>query len=369
MDDVGLEVIDGRRPGREDCDPPPAERGDRPQAELDRDHRHVLELADRRRLAAAHQQDEVRDEHAVRVEVRARVLPGPDDEHARIDRHRWDRGPAAVEDDQVRPPLLGELDPAPQVGGQHVAGQPSAGAPAADRRHAGQGGGLQVVGGRVPAGAGDVEQLVERRRDLDELRLGRPAAAHGHDHDVAPLREQAREMAGDGRLTDPLPRADHGERRKRRRRQIRRGPEPKVRAYVLEAERERPARPEHPLRRPEHRLVREVDDDLRRRRIQRRQQRHAVVLAPAQLLRAADEDRPDEVERQLGERVAHDVSVMLAVDERDRVHDCVVTSDSIRAVYFSKESVSVENWMIRSCPWNGYLRHTSTCEPAISTTL
>src|SRR4029453_3938385 len=102
---------------------------------------------------------------------------------------------------------------------------------------------------------------------------------------------------------------------------------------------------------------------------QRRRQRHAVVFASAQLLRAADEDCPDEVERQLGERGPHDVPVVLAVDERDRVHDCVVTSDSMRAVYFSNESVSVENWMIRSCPWNGYLRHTSTCDPAISTTL
>ena len=221
----------------------------------------------------------------------------------------------------------------------------------------------------MPARTGDVEELIQRRRDLDELGLRGPAATHRHDHDLASLREQAGEMAGDGRLPDPLPGSDHRERRSRRRRQVGGRPEAEVRPHVLEPARERLARPEHPLGRAEHRLVREIDDDLGAHLVQRCQQRHAVVLAAAELLGAADEDRAEEVERQLRERVAHDVSVMLAVDERDRVHDCVVTSDSMRAVYFSKESVSVENWMIRSCPWNGYLRQTSTCDPEISTTL
>ena len=85
MDDVGFEVIDRRRPGREDGDPPAYERRDRPQAQLDRDHGHVLERADRCRLTAAHQQHEVRDEHAVRVEIGGRVLSRPDHEHARVD--------------------------------------------------------------------------------------------------------------------------------------------------------------------------------------------------------------------------------------------------------------------------------------------
>ena len=103
--------------------------------------------------------------------------------------------------------------------------------------------------------------------------------------------------------------------------------------------------------------------------LERVEQRQAVLLTPAELLRAADEDRADEVERQLGKSVAHDVRVMLAVDEGDRLHECVVTSDSMRAVYFSKASVSVENWMIFSCPWNGYFRQTSTCAPVTSTRL
>ena len=74
--------------------------------------------------------------------------------------------------------------------------------------------------------------------------------------------------------------------------------------------------------------------------------------------------RADHVVRQLGERVAHDRRVVLAVDDRECArHRRDVTSPSIRAVYFSNSSVSVANWMIFSCPWNGYLRHTSTCVP------
>jgi hypothetical protein len=34
-------------------------------------------------------------------------------------------------------------------------------------------------------------------------------------------------------------------------------------------------------------------------------------------------------------------------------HRALVTSLSMRAVYFSYVFVSVENWMIRSWPWNG----------------
>ena len=44
---------------------------------------------------------------------------------------------------------------------------------------------------------------------------------------------------------------------------------------------------------------------------------------------------------------------MLPVDERQAARYQDVTSSSMRAVYFSYARVSVENWMIRSCPWNG----------------
>ena len=75
---------------------------------------------------------------------------------------------------------------------------------------------------------------------------------------------------------------------------------------------------------------------------ERLEHRQAVLLPTAELLSATDEDRSHEVERQLGQRVSDNVDVVLAVDQRDRFQR-VVTSSSIRAVYFSNASVSVEN--------------------------
>ena len=92
----------------------------------------------------------------------------------------------------------------------------------------------------------------------------------------------------------------------------------------------------------------------------------AVLVPAAQLLGPTEHDGADDVERGLPKGGAHDVRVVLAVDERERLHGLLVTSSSIRDVYFSNSSVSAENWMIRSCPWYGYLRHTSTCRPSIS---
>ena len=113
-----------------------------------------------------------------------------------------------------------------------------------------------------------------------------------------------------------------------------------------------------PLARAEHRLVGQVDDDVRPvlgdRLLEAGDQRHAVVLAAAELLGAAGEHGGDELVGQLGERVADDRRVVLPVDHGDRpaqLRD--ESSPSIRAVYFSNSSVSVENWMIRSWPWNG----------------
>ena len=83
----------------------------------------------------------------------------------------------------------------------------------------------------------------------------------------------------------------------------------------------------------------------------------------------ADHVRRDEVVRQLLERCADDRRVVLAVDDRERSHERVVTSSSILPVYFSYSNVSSENWMIRSWPWNGCLRQTATWLPVTSTTL
>ncbi len=176
-------------------------------------------------------------------------------------------------------------------------------------------------------------------------------------------------MARHGGLPDALSRPDDRQRRNRREGQITGRLELEVRTDVPKPHRERPACPQHPLTRAENGLVGEIDHDLGAGVVQRLEERNAVLLPPTQLLGAADEESADEVERQLRERVTHDIGVVLPIDERDRPHEWVVTSDSMRAVYFSKASVSVENWMIFSCPWNGYLRQTSTCAPVISTTL
>ena len=58
--------------------------------------------------------------------------------------------------------------------------------------------------------------------DLDDLRLGRPAPPHRDDDDAPVAREQPRHVPRDGRLADPLARADHGDRRQRERLEARR---------------------------------------------------------------------------------------------------------------------------------------------------
>ena len=52
---------------------------------------------------------------------------------------------------------------------------------------------------------------------------------------------------------------------------------------------------------------------------------------------------PGAAVRQLLECRSHDVRVVLPVDDRDSLHRLLVTSPSMRAVYFSKVFVSLEN--------------------------
>ena len=179
-------------------------------------------------------------------------------------------------------------------------------------------------------------------------------------------------MARNGGLPHPLARPDDPDRRQLER--LENGNvEAEVGPDVRNAVGQGKAREPEALPRAEHGLVGEVDDrlglELVDRRLQVVHERNAVVLASDQLLGAADEECRGEVVRQLGEGVAHDRGIVLTVDQGDRARHRVVTSPSIRAVYFSNASVSVENWMIFSCPWNGYLRQTSTCVPVTSTRL
>ena len=94
------------------------------------------------------------------------------------------------------------------VRGEHGAGEAAAAAAAADGRHAGEGGRLEVVGGGVAARVGELEQRLDRRRDLRDLRLGRAASAHRDDHDAALAREQRGGVRRDRRLADALAGAD-----------------------------------------------------------------------------------------------------------------------------------------------------------------
>ena len=180
-------------------------------------------------------------------------------------------------------------------------------------------------------------------------------------------------MRRDRRLADPLAGADDPDRRERKR--LERGRvEAEVRADVRQPGREDAAGEPETLPRPEDGLVGEVDDELRavlgEGGVQIGRDADAVVGVVAQLLGAADDVRRDEVVRELLERGAHDRRVVLAVDQSNRPHhERVVTSSSIRPVYFSYSNVSSENWMIRSWPWNGCLRQTATWLPETSTTL
>ena len=179
-------------------------------------------------------------------------------------------------------------------------------------------------------------------------------------------------MTGDRRLADTLAGADHGDGRRPDRLEARRL-EPEVGSLVGHAERERARRQPEAGRRPEHRLVGKVEDDVGRvlgdRLFERACERHAVVLAAAQLLGPADEDARNDLVGQLDESIPDHGGVVLPVDHGDGPHERDVTSDSIRPVYFSYSKVSIENWMMRSCPWKGWRRQISTWLPVISITL
>src|SRR5712691_7261775 len=173
-------------------------------------------------------------------------------------------------------------------------------------------------------------------------------------------------MPGDRRLADALARSDDRERRQRER--LERGRiEPEVGTGVRNAERKHATREPEALWWRHDGLVGQVDDDLRA--VEVAHDRDAVLLSAAQLFRAAGEPHADHVVRQLCEPIANNGGVVLTVDDDDGLHLRAVTSPSMRAVYFSNSSVSTRNWMIFSCPWNGYLRHTSTCVPVNSITL
>ena len=224
----------------------------------------------------------------------------------------------------------------------------------------------------MPARSRPGEELVDARRGFDQLGLGRPTATHRDDDHVPAARERARHMPGDRGLPHSLAGPDHGERRQPERLEGGRV-EAEVGTDVGQPSGERVRGEPEAGGWVHHGLVRQVDDDLRRvprqRLLDARYERHAVILSPTQLLPSAREQRANELVGQLGQRIAHDRGVVLAVDDSQSAGQRDESSPSIFAVYFSYSSVSVENWMIRSCPWKGYRRHTETCVPSTSITL
>ncbi len=139
--DVRLQVIDDRRTGGENGDPP-FERSSGPEPQLG---------ADRVRCVTADRHDHVGDQAAIGVEIAVCLGTRADDEHAPVDVHRRDRRAAAVEDDHVGRPLGGEPRARRDVRGEDGAAEPAARAAAADRRHPAERRHLQVIRRRMPA--------------------------------------------------------------------------------------------------------------------------------------------------------------------------------------------------------------------------
>jgi len=208
----------------------------------------------------------------------------------------------------------------------------------------------------MPSLAREPDEFLDSGRVQDRLRFGRPASAHRNDHDLAIVLEKPCETTGDRGLADSLSGPDDGDRRNLERRPQWRV-KPEVRADIGNAESENAARESKALDRPENGLVGEIDDDLGRvgcdRRFEVGGERHPVLLAAAQLLTAADEQRGDELVRQLRECIANNRGVVLAVDYGEGSQVRVVTSSSIEPVNFAYSSVSSENETSRTWPWKG----------------
>ena len=224
----------------------------------------------------------------------------------------------------------------------------------------------------MASGSRELDERFDGRRDRDRLGLGGPPAPHGDDDDarssassramcpvtaVLPTRLPVPTTAIEGSSKG----ANAG------------GSSRKSAPTYGNAVSEDPACEREPLDRPEHRLVGEIDDDLGPVPLDRRAdvvgKRHAVVLAAAQLLRSADEHRGDELVGKLGERVADDGRIVLAVDDRERPHVLAVTSSSMAPVNLAYSSVSSEKETSLTSPWNGWRRQMSTLRSAISMTL
>src|SRR5262245_37859512 len=285
---------------------------------------------------------------------------------------RRQRGTASVEHDE----LGVELDRSPRslrdVGHGDVARQPTPATSATDGRHPDERRGLEVVGGGVPPGSRQLDESLDGGRNAHDLGLRGATPSHRNDDQAAFLCEQTRHVTRHGRLADPLA-CPHDRDRGEWERLERRWVEAKVGAHVRHAPGEHAACESKPRDGPKNGLVGQVDDHVgamaRDRRLDVRRQWDSVVLPAPKLLLATDQHRGDEVVRELGERVAHDRGIVLAVDDSESPHVRAVTSSSMAPVYFAYSSVSSANETSLTWPWNGWRRQTSTRVPSISMTL
>ena len=265
-------------------------------------------------------------------------------------------------------------------------GQAAAAAAAAHGAHAGEHGVLVAVAGGVTAGARGGEQLggAEPVAAGDQLGLGRPAAAHGHDEHAAvgaqARVEAARQPAAHRRLPHALAGADDAERRHRGdAREVLR-PHLGVGRHVARAFGERGAHEQEALAVADHRLVREVDErvgaggarggpdgveDARDRsaaRIDRVEARQAELgrelrrggFAAAQLLAAAGEQPADDVVAppQPCERGGDHGRVVLAVDHHDGAR---------QRRRYRRSSPGRDRCTSRTTPWTARSRSASPC--------
>jgi hypothetical protein len=155
------------------------------------------------------------------------------------------------------------------------------------------------------------------------------------------------DMAGDCGLADPLAASDDCERGHVERSELNRF-EAEIGARVPRSSGERPRREAKPAAGIQHRIVGEVEHELGAGRLQPflevGKERNSVRRLAPKLFRTAQQNGTDNLVLELDERVAHDLGVMLPVDEGESSHRRVeLTSSSILVVYFSYSSVSIEN--------------------------
>ena len=307
VNDVGVEMRDVRRAGGEHRDPS--------SSGSERRSRSVARTAPRRRSRPSTTTSEISRRYG--VEVRSRGRCAPDDEHATRGRDRRDRRPAPVEQRRRR---ARAPRPAARRRRRSRRRRAPASPPPARRQ--------PIVGTPVSAAVSRWSEAAWRPARESATRsstVGGVSTSSGSGGPPRPIattttspvaREQAREVAGDGGLPDPLPGADDRERRQLERLERRRV-EAEVRADVRQAGGERARAPSRTARAGPSTGSSERSTTTSGVAEAVERAADAVVRSVAQLLRAADEDRPHPLVRQRRSASRTTGRVVLSVDQRD----------------------------------------------------